>query len=127
LCSNNRFLACCTYRNTVAAVEPEGVPQINGIRIPAPSTGRLYRDMASCTPVPAAAMTAPVPLLGSMHRVAVTALALLPLLLVTICSIPALTILPFLPGGPDRVNVLITRLSAWTRIILTLPAARPRA
>ena len=67
-------------------------------------------------------MTAPVAILGNTNRVAVTALALLPLLLVTVCCIPALIVLPFLPDGPDRADVLITRLTAWTRIILTLSA-----
>jgi len=70
-------------------------------------------------------MTAPVLLLGNAQRVAVTALMLLPLLLVTVSSIPALTVLPFLPGGPDRADSLITRLTAWTRVILAVPISAP--
>ena len=52
------------------------------------------------------------------QRVLVVALILIPLLLVTIGSLPAVAVLPFLPGGVDRVQKLVGGLVAWTRIIL---------
>jgi len=52
------------------------------------------------------------------QRVLVVALALIPLLLVTIGSLPAVAVLPFLPGGADRVHKLVDQLAGWTRIIL---------
>jgi hypothetical protein len=52
------------------------------------------------------------------QRVLVVALTLIPLLLVTIGSLPAVAVLPFLPGGADRVQKLVDQLAAWTRIIL---------
>jgi len=53
----------------------------------------------------------------------VVALLLLPLLLVTISSLPAVAVLPFLPGGVERVQKLVTQLVGWTRIIVKGVAA----
>jgi hypothetical protein len=53
-----------------------------------------------------------------IQRVLIVALTLIPLLLVTISTLPALIILPFLPGGVDRSHKLITQLIIWTRTIL---------
>jgi hypothetical protein len=66
-------------------------------------------------------MSAVVQLLSSargVQRVAVVALTLTPLLLVTIGSLPALIILPFLPGGEDRSRNIVAQLIIWTRTIL---------
>jgi hypothetical protein len=44
---------------------------------------------------------------------------LIPLLLITISSLPAVAILPFLPGGVDRVLKIVAQLIAWTMAILS--------
>ena len=66
------------------------------------------------TPIPAAAELA-----AAAHRVAVIALGLLPLLLVTLCLLPAVAVLPFWSDGADRLSTVLTRLTAWTRVVLT--------
>ncbi|MGD0609138.1 MAG: hypothetical protein ABSA53_36865 [Streptosporangiaceae bacterium] len=53
------------------------------------------------------------------QRVVVVALILIPLLLITISSLPAVAILPFLPGGVDRVLKIVAQLIAWTMAILS--------
>jgi hypothetical protein len=53
-----------------------------------------------------------------IQRVLLVALTLIPLLLVTIGTLPALIILPFLPGGVDRSGKLVAQLIIWTRTIL---------
>ena len=53
-----------------------------------------------------------------IQRVLVVALILIPLLLVTISSLPAITVLPFLPGGVDRIQNIVAQLIVWTRAIL---------
>lgn len=66
-------------------------------------------------------MSPPLELLSSAkgaQRVLIVALMLIPLLLVTISCLPALVILPFLPGGVDRARKLIAQLITWTRVVL---------
>jgi hypothetical protein len=53
-----------------------------------------------------------------IQRVLLVALTLVPLLLVTVSTLPALIILPFIPDGAQRADQLITQLIAWTRTIL---------
>jgi len=57
--------------------------------------------------------------LSSWQRVAIVALAIIPLILVTICSVPALIVLPFIPGGVNTMKMLISKLIVWTKIILS--------
>lgn len=52
------------------------------------------------------------------QRVMIVALTLIPLLLVTASLLPALIVLPFLPGGVDRVRKIVAQLIIWTRAIL---------
>jgi hypothetical protein len=53
-----------------------------------------------------------------IQRVALVALTLTPLLLITISLLPALALLPFFPSGVDRVRKLVAQLIIWTRTIL---------
>lgn len=52
------------------------------------------------------------------QRVLLVALTLIPLVLVTLSTLPAFVVLPFVPGGIDRVRALTGQLIAWTRAIL---------
>lgn len=52
------------------------------------------------------------------QRVAVVGLAIIPLCAVTLCCMPALIVLPFLPNGVSRASALISKLISWTKIIL---------
>lgn len=69
----------------------------------------------SSTTPPAFAMPWRIP---GLHRAAVVALTVVPLLLVTACIAPALVVLPFLPKGIERARILIAQLVSWTRSIL---------
>lgn len=83
------------------------------------------------SPLPPGALAA-----AGAHRVLVTALMAVPLVLVTVSLMPALVVLPLLPDGTRRAQALLGRLTAWTRTILTgsnsapspptLPASRQR-
>jgi hypothetical protein len=55
--------------------------------------------------------------LGS-SRALIVGLALIPLVIVAIASIPALIILPFTPTGCERCEVHVGRMAAWTAEIL---------
>ncbi|MFF3068896.1 hypothetical protein [Kitasatospora sp. NPDC057936] len=55
----------------------------------------------------------------SCQRIAVTALALVPVVMVTAATLPALVVLPLLPDGAARASALIDRLQRWTATILT--------
>lgn len=57
-----------------------------------------------------AALTAAFPALRS-------ALLALPLLLVTLACLPALTVLPFLPDGTRRATGIVRQLICWTRTL----------
>jgi hypothetical protein len=56
--------------------------------------------------------------LMAIQRVALVLILLLPLLVVTVASVPALAILPFTRTGSERVVKLIERLVTWTRALL---------
>ncbi|MFE0678674.1 hypothetical protein [Streptomyces sp. NPDC058867] len=61
-----------------------------------------------------ALMTAMGALLRGRQRVLVVAIRLLPLLLVTACWAPALTVLPLWPSGHTRALSLLTNLKDWS-------------
>lgn len=58
------------------------------------------------------------------QRVLIVFLALLPLFVVTLASVPALVLLPFFPVHSARARVIVQQLIAWTRT--TLVASRSR-
>jgi len=49
------------------------------------------------------------------QRVILAALAILPLLIVVVATIPALLVLPFLPHGTSRLLRLIEKMIMWLR------------
>ncbi|MEU9130345.1 hypothetical protein AB0D08_19950 [Kitasatospora sp. NPDC048540] len=53
------------------------------------------------------------------QRVALVALALLPLLLVCLACAPALLVLPFRQDGTERADRLIRTLTGWLRAALS--------
>jgi hypothetical protein len=55
---------------------------------------------------------------SKLQRVAVIALTLIPFLVVTTSTVPALIVLPFLPNGVERVRILMAQFILWTRTIL---------
>lgn len=57
--------------------------------------------------------------LAGLRRIAVTALAILPLLIVTLVTSPALLILPFSSRGNDRALKLIGKMVIWTRVVVS--------
>ncbi|MFD7906975.1 hypothetical protein ACFV4F_32550 [Kitasatospora sp. NPDC059722] len=59
---------------------------------------------------------------GIPSAVLVTALLVLPLLLVTLASLPALLVLPFLPRGAARADRLVRQLSCWTGRLMPAPS-----
>jgi hypothetical protein len=61
----------------------------------------------------------PIQALTGLRRVAVTALVVLPLLIVTLVVSPALLVLPFSSGGNDRALGLIGKLIVWTRVVVS--------
>ena len=65
-------------------------------------------------------MYTPLPLvrLGQLQRVLLVALAMIPMLLVTTALLPALTLLPFLPGGLPKASILVAQLRTWTGQLL---------
>ncbi|KDN86137.1 hypothetical protein [Kitasatospora cheerisanensis] len=64
----------------------------------------------------------PVPLTGRLfdaaHAITVVALLTPPLLLAAVASLPALLVLPFLPGGDLRAERLMRQLMLWTTRLL---------
>ncbi|MFG2822912.1 dTMP kinase [Kitasatospora sp. NPDC048365] len=57
--------------------------------------------------------------LAASQRVVLLALALIPLLVIAVATVPAYLFLPFLPGGADRAVQLLTTQTAWLRTALT--------
>ncbi len=62
-------------------------------------------------------LTATAALLRGGQRPLVTALCLLPLLMVTVCCIPALVVLPFWPTGHARATELLLQLKEWSLLL----------
>lgn len=58
-------------------------------------------------------------------RALIVGLALIPLTLVIMASIPALVIMPFTPNGMRRVGTLISWMTAWSVSILAYSRAHP--
>ncbi|MFC8512557.1 hypothetical protein [Streptomyces sp. NPDC057257] len=58
------------------------------------------------------------------QRVLIVLLALLPLLVVTLASVPALAVLPFFPRHSIRARGIVRQLIEWTRT--TLVSSRHR-
>lgn len=50
----------------------------------------------------------------SFARVLIVGLAIIPLTLVVMASIPALVIMPFIPRGPVCVEMIISRMAIWS-------------
>jgi hypothetical protein len=61
----------------------------------------------------------------SPTRALIVGLALIPLTLVVIASIPALAVLPFTANGPKYIEILIARMTAWSRSIIIYSRAHP--
>ncbi|MFE0459295.1 dTMP kinase [Kitasatospora sp. NPDC058965] len=57
--------------------------------------------------------------LGPLQRVLLVALTVPALAAVTVATVPALVVLPFLPGGTDRAVRLIRAHVAYARTLLT--------
>lgn len=53
-----------------------------------------------------------------LQRVVIVALGLVPLILVTVVSLPALLVLPFFPSGLDRAGRIINCLKIWSVALL---------
>ncbi len=75
----------------------------------------------------------PLSALGAIQRVLLVALLTPAVLLALAAAVPALIVLPFLPGGTDLAIALLTARTAYLRALLTgsrtLPpntARRPR-
>ncbi|GAA2153545.1 hypothetical protein GCM10009760_51370 [Kitasatospora kazusensis] len=66
----------------------------------------------------------PIPLTGKLFDavrvVAVVALLMPPLLLAAVASLPALALLPFLPGGDLRAERMMRQLMLWTSRLLAV-------
>ena len=56
--------------------------------------------------------------ISSLARAMIVGLALIPLTLVVIASIPALVILPFTAKGLGHVEMLINRIASWSISIM---------
>ncbi|KQV16012.1 hypothetical protein ASE03_32615 [Kitasatospora sp. Root187] len=56
--------------------------------------------------------------LAACQRTALVALILCPIILVTAAVMPALTILPFLSNGHERVTGIILQLRRWSQSAL---------
>ncbi|MFD7643698.1 hypothetical protein ACFV4P_23925 [Kitasatospora sp. NPDC059795] len=63
--------------------------------------------------------TAVVRQLAACQRAVVVALALLPVILVTVACLPAVLLLPAFPGGIRRLTALLTLLRRWTDTVLS--------
>ncbi|MGW2725381.1 dTMP kinase [Streptomyces sp. NPDC001492] len=57
--------------------------------------------------------------LGALQRVLLVALLTPVVLIVAIASVPAFVVLPFFPGGTDRVTLLLTTLTGYVTALLT--------
>lgn len=57
--------------------------------------------------------------LGALQRVLVVALLTPVALIVTAASIPAFIVLPFFPGGTDRVILLLTTVTGYVTALLS--------
>ena len=71
----------------------------------------------------------PVPVTPSAispTRTLIVGLALIPLTLVVIASIPALAILPFTANGLWYVEMLIGRVASWSISIVSQSGSHPR-
>ncbi|MEU5403885.1 dTMP kinase [Streptomyces californicus] len=69
--------------------------------------------------------------LGAIQRVLLVALLTPAVLLALAAAVPALIVLPFLPGGTDRAIALLTAHTAYLKALLTgsrtpLPDTAPR-
>jgi hypothetical protein len=99
----------------------------------APSTTVFGRDTMGMSPedsiLEGRDMISPPPIISPSQlgssRALIVGLALIPLVIVTIASIPALIILPFTPRGWDRCEVHVGRMAAWTAEILAHSRFRP--
>jgi hypothetical protein len=60
----------------------------------------------------------PASVRAALHPAVSAALAVVPLVLVTVALLPAITVLPLLPGGQQRAGALIGQLHAWSRTVL---------
>ncbi|MDH6108007.1 hypothetical protein P3T36_007673 [Kitasatospora sp. MAP12-15] len=73
--------------------------------------------------------TFPFPLggraLGPVQRVLLVALTVPVLAVVTVAAVPALVVLPFLPGGTDRAVRLIRSHVAYARTLLMCSGPAP--
>lgn len=54
-------------------------------------------------------------LTGLKARSLALLLAAVPLLLVTVASLPALMVLPFIPRAARRAETIVVRLASWSR------------
>ncbi|MFJ8475895.1 hypothetical protein [Kitasatospora sp. NPDC094011] len=64
-------------------------------------------------------ITATVRQLAACQRTLIVALGLVPLVMVIAVCLPALVLLPVLPGGAARCSVLIGQFRSWTVAVLT--------
>ncbi|MGW6123340.1 hypothetical protein ACWFRF_30170 [Nocardia sp. NPDC055165] len=71
-------------------------------------------------------MTSFLALLHGAPRLALVTVALVPLLIIVLASVPALLVLPFLPDGTDRSLRLIRTLITWLRVTLEGSAGTAR-
>ncbi|NBE54533.1 hypothetical protein [Streptomyces boluensis] len=69
------------------------------------------------TPVPPLFTTLAVSAGAALCRTLTAAVLVLPLLLVTVASLPALAVLPFLRDGELRTERLLRQLVGWTRVL----------
>jgi hypothetical protein len=73
-------------------------------------------------------ITAPHPVTPAtipQARALIVGLALIPLTLVIIASIPALVIMPFTPGGITRVETFASWMTAWNASIMVNSRSHP--
>jgi hypothetical protein len=53
-----------------------------------------------------------------LQRAIIVIVAVIPLVVVTLASTPALLVLPFLPGHSARAQAITRQLTSWTRTLL---------
>jgi hypothetical protein len=70
-------------------------------------------------------LTTTTALLTGRQRPLVVALRLLPLLVVTVCCVPALVVLPFWPTGHARATALVQHLREWSLALHETDAHTP--
>jgi hypothetical protein len=68
----------------------------------------------------------PMPYATGSSRVMIVGLALVPVIVVILASVPAIVLMPFIPKGWTHIDAYIARMIAWTVAILSQSRASSR-